>query len=692
MLETLEDSVFATLEDAYGPAVDVPDRLRALAHGTYDEARHALGDLVAGIFHQGSYYQAAAPAIPFLIEIADGDVPIRAALLHVLADMSAPLPEPEAFDPYLFHSTPGAPEYPEAIATIDAIRKGIAVYERALEAARPEVRRAAARLVACVRGEGARVPIEAAIARETDTLTQVALAFAARDVGASLPEPEGPGLLADVVSMLRDGPLDDARAAALERLLLSAPLDIDESPLNGLIRAATRALERCATDPRAFEVLERALEARLARGEQIREHTGPTTERVCDEGTRPRFDPRALVADAPLRLLAGAMAHVAFGERGHRPPLLRREELDARMRRVLALSSDHRIPLPLPAAPWFGPGEMARFLRGAGALDHEVEIDGVRAPAYELLHAIAQAPGEPSTAARVDAIIAALVQDVDAFELALDVLERPYALPAHGHLAQHLERAIEAHVVPRLAGQRARFDAYARTLAARESIDPAAARFALTRGEAVAPELERVARSAIASIAGTAEADALAWLRAFPEPRRAALVATMGNAWLLHKLEPACDPDALSRALLDRFLAPDCDWMVHEADRLLATVPIELLASARVAGRRATILRRVLRDRTGEGLFVLDLRADGDAVRATLRDHAATILVARSLSAQPMPDELRAFADAVKHVVQPRIELDGDLDHTTRYRVQRLFGELGFRGEIADGNSTLYVG
>ncbi|MFO0715057.1 MAG: hypothetical protein U0353_34785 [Sandaracinus sp.] len=70
MLESLDRVDFSSLEDAYGPAVDVPARLRAIAFGSPDEARTAPFDLGAGIFHQGSYYPSAAPCVPFLVEIA----------------------------------------------------------------------------------------------------------------------------------------------------------------------------------------------------------------------------------------------------------------------------------------------------------------------------------------------------------------------------------------------------------------------------------------------------------------------------------------------------------------------------------------------------------------------------------------------------------------------------------------------
>lgn len=54
---------WASLRHAYGSAADVPDRLRALAAAGGRE--QALGALYGNVFHQGSRYEATAPAVPF---------------------------------------------------------------------------------------------------------------------------------------------------------------------------------------------------------------------------------------------------------------------------------------------------------------------------------------------------------------------------------------------------------------------------------------------------------------------------------------------------------------------------------------------------------------------------------------------------------------------------------------------------
>jgi hypothetical protein len=80
MLEGLEAVNFSLLEDAYGPAAAVPDRLRALT-GPREAAKEALWDLTAGIFHQGSFFSASGAATRFLVEIAAHEVPARVDLV-----------------------------------------------------------------------------------------------------------------------------------------------------------------------------------------------------------------------------------------------------------------------------------------------------------------------------------------------------------------------------------------------------------------------------------------------------------------------------------------------------------------------------------------------------------------------------------------------------------------------------------
>ncbi|WP_426512071.1 hypothetical protein ACPPVO_16485 [Dactylosporangium sp. McL0621] len=84
MLTELDAVDWPDLSHAYGEADDVPDLLRRLATGDA-EALHAL---YGNIWHQGTVYEATAPAVPFLIEVLDAPEADTAGVLHLLASIA----------------------------------------------------------------------------------------------------------------------------------------------------------------------------------------------------------------------------------------------------------------------------------------------------------------------------------------------------------------------------------------------------------------------------------------------------------------------------------------------------------------------------------------------------------------------------------------------------------------------------
>lgn len=89
MLDTLDDIDWGRLEHAYGSAADVPDMIRRLADPDEDVRDEAFYEAYGNIFHQGSRYQATAPAVPFLLELlAAPDYPSRDSLLYLLAALT----------------------------------------------------------------------------------------------------------------------------------------------------------------------------------------------------------------------------------------------------------------------------------------------------------------------------------------------------------------------------------------------------------------------------------------------------------------------------------------------------------------------------------------------------------------------------------------------------------------------------
>jgi hypothetical protein len=87
------DFDWSVVSHAYGPAIDLPDVLRALRSPEEQRRAWAVEQFAARALHQGSLYPAAAAAVPYLVELlADDDAPDR-TLGHEL--LTAILPEQE---------------------------------------------------------------------------------------------------------------------------------------------------------------------------------------------------------------------------------------------------------------------------------------------------------------------------------------------------------------------------------------------------------------------------------------------------------------------------------------------------------------------------------------------------------------------------------------------------------------------
>ncbi|MEU4681131.1 hypothetical protein [Micromonospora sp. NPDC023737] len=84
-LAGLDEVPWESLHHAYGPAVDVPDQLRALRSAEAPVRRAALSELFGNICHQGTRWGASCHAVPFLAALADDPAtPDRAAVVDLL--------------------------------------------------------------------------------------------------------------------------------------------------------------------------------------------------------------------------------------------------------------------------------------------------------------------------------------------------------------------------------------------------------------------------------------------------------------------------------------------------------------------------------------------------------------------------------------------------------------------------------
>lgn len=91
LLKTLGQVPWQQLQHAYGPATDVPGLLRKVASGGDSEREQALRELWGNVWHQGTVYEASAPVVPYLSELARADnlpTQIRASLLLLIGSIA----------------------------------------------------------------------------------------------------------------------------------------------------------------------------------------------------------------------------------------------------------------------------------------------------------------------------------------------------------------------------------------------------------------------------------------------------------------------------------------------------------------------------------------------------------------------------------------------------------------------------
>ncbi len=102
-LKGLERVPWDRLTHAYGPAGDVPARIRALTSPNAKVRLDAANGLANTIFHQGSRYRASAPAVPFHFELLrDPEQPDKHLIIQVVELLAAGYPEQHlrrGFDP-----------------------------------------------------------------------------------------------------------------------------------------------------------------------------------------------------------------------------------------------------------------------------------------------------------------------------------------------------------------------------------------------------------------------------------------------------------------------------------------------------------------------------------------------------------------------------------------------------------------
>ncbi|MCB9134204.1 MAG: HEAT repeat domain-containing protein [Anaerolineales bacterium] len=166
MLEKLDTVNWSELTHAFGEASDLPLLLRALASDKTHEREEALSVLFTNIWHHGVVFEASSYAVPFLAELAQSqEVADRQELLVLLAHLATGNSLLEAHQEIEGPETLENPEMKAQLArerqwvlrTRQTAHKFVPAYVRLLEDPDPDVRAAAAYLLACFRVEARKI-------------------------------------------------------------------------------------------------------------------------------------------------------------------------------------------------------------------------------------------------------------------------------------------------------------------------------------------------------------------------------------------------------------------------------------------------------------------------------------------------------------------------------------------------------
>lgn len=166
MLEKLDNINWSELTHAFGEASDLPLLIRALASDKAYEREESLSVLFTNIWHHGVVFEASAYVVPFLAELVQiPEVADRNELLVLLAHLATgnsllevhqQIEGPEALEnPELKAQL--ARERQWVLRTRQTAYKFVPAYVRLLEDPDPDVRAAAAYLLACFRMEARKI-------------------------------------------------------------------------------------------------------------------------------------------------------------------------------------------------------------------------------------------------------------------------------------------------------------------------------------------------------------------------------------------------------------------------------------------------------------------------------------------------------------------------------------------------------
>lgn len=329
MFDTLDDSVFNTLETAYGRADGVVAQLRALADP--DTADTALHGIHGSLYHQDQFCAATPLIIPYLLEVLTLDVPIRAEIVVLMASM---LPAGRESN-FVIGDVPSSDYIDDhAIATAAAINLGRPIIERLLDAEPADLRRATAWLLGnCDPCNVAPLVQRLDIEPDDDVRVALHLALAAAQ-HPSVAESSTGTRAADIARVLAAGsPLDDDDARAFATLLSEPPWAALHAELGLPMQVAARQLLRIGRDePRTFELLRDAYEVFQARPPIRSPHDWIRINETDEAYQRAAADARF---DTPGPVFATMLGWAAFPARNNGSLIIDYTNLDDRQRWTL---------------------------------------------------------------------------------------------------------------------------------------------------------------------------------------------------------------------------------------------------------------------------------------------------------------------------------------------------------------------
>lgn len=238
MLDGLDTIDWVRLTHAYGPADDVPGHLRDLADPDHDVRQRARWCLYDTIIHRGARTDASAPAIPFLLELAAApEIRDRAELLHLVTHLVTGQLGVTA-DPVL-HTGAGDRLDPAAGRLRDvyvAAERGAPLYFAALVGPDPDLRAAAAYVLACLWTLEARsVPaLRARLLAEPHAPARAVVVFALGRLLSPGPTPD-----AQLVAALHADPAPVVRLLAATSLIRLHGARAPEAAVDVLVAALT---------------------------------------------------------------------------------------------------------------------------------------------------------------------------------------------------------------------------------------------------------------------------------------------------------------------------------------------------------------------------------------------------------------------------------------------------------------------